>query len=317
MRDADQLDDPDGLRRLCSAQLFDSHQFGDGRGVDGRLFITGEETGGGTAYVLDPASDALYAVAAFGKAGFESVTQLDTGTTDKVAFIIGDDRPGAPLLLYVGEKGAGDGPELLVSNGLMEGSLYVWVANKKGVVDTSDFNGTGNQMTGKWVEIEYYNPDLAGEEVYDALGYATQDKQDELAEAAGAFEFSRPEDVHTNPADGSEFVLASTGRSGIADDSDLWGTTYTMDVKFNGKGEPVMGTAKILYDGDDAGAGQFSGPDYGLRSPDNLTWADDGLIYVQEDRSVKPASLFGDESGKEASIWTLILSLENSHEWLR
>ncbi|MGB6301842.1 MAG: DUF4114 domain-containing protein, partial [Rivularia sp. (in: cyanobacteria)] len=56
------------------------------------------------------------------------------------------------------------------------------------------------------------------------------------------------------------------------------------------------------YDGDDAGAGQFEGPDFGLRSPDNLEWADDGFIYLQEDRST---SNFGQTSGEEASIWRL------------
>ena len=75
----------------------------------------------------------------------------------------------------------------------------------------------------------------------------------------------------------------------------------------------VIITAKldILYDGDDAGAGQFEGSDFGLRSPDNLDWADDGFIYVQEDRST---SNFGQTSGEEASIWRLD---PNSGELLR
>jgi len=42
----------------------------------------------------------------------------------------------------------------------------------------------------------------------------------------------------------------------------------------------------------------------GIRSPDNLTWSPDGWIYVQEDKSTSPGSLFG-ASGKEASIWAV------------
>ena len=34
----------------------------------------------------------------------------------------------------------------------------------------------------------------------------------------------------------------------------------------------------------DAGLGQFLHPDMCLRNPDNLDWADNGVIYVQEDR---------------------------------
>lgn len=98
--------------------------------------------------------------------------------------------------------------------------------------------------------------------------------------------------------------MASTGRGGRFP-SDDWGTTYKIDVDFNdiATGD-ITATLDILYDGDDAGAGQFEGPDFGLRSPDNLEWAKDGFIYLQEDRSTKNAT-FGGESGEEASIWRL------------
>ena len=55
--------------------------------------------------------------------------------------------------------------------------------------------------------------------------------------------------------------------------------------------------AGFLYDGDDADK-----QDFGIRSPDNLVWADDGQVYIQEDRSV---SGFGAVSGEETSIWKL------------
>ena len=53
----------------------------------------------------------------------------------------------------------------------------------------------------------------------------------------------------------------------------------------------------------DGGNGQFpGGGDFGLRSLDNVAWADDGFIYVQEDRATDNA-VFGGTSGREASVW--------------
>ena len=88
------------------------------------------------------------------------------------------------------------------------------------------------------MEIDYYRPELAGTAVdtdgdgsiqdeigYDEQGFATQVQQDALGAEIGAFRFSRPEDVATNPQDGTQAVLASTGRGSVFP-SDNWGTTY-------------------------------------------------------------------------------------------
>ncbi len=324
----------EGLNRFCSAQYIAAHQFGEGRGLEDSLFFTGEETFGGTEFVIDPASNTLYAVPWMGRAAWESTTELDTGTTDKVALLVGDDREAAPLLLYVGEKDTSEGAGLLERNGLTGGKLYTWVPDEGAdtptfidedgeEVDADDapdpfgFNGTGNSQSGTWVELDYYRLDLAGSAIdtnddgdiqdemgYDELGFATQAQQDQLFIDAGGFQFSRPEDVATNPEDGTQAVMASTGRGGrFAEDN--WGTTYKIDVEFGDSGEPLTAQLDILYDGDDAGNGQFDSPDFGLRSPDNLDWADDGIIYINEDRSTSPSELFGGESGEEASIWRL------------
>ncbi len=303
----------EGLDRLCSAQYIVAEQFGEGRGLADALFFTGEETGGGTEFVVDPATDTLYAVPWMGRAAWESVTELDTGTTDKVAILVGDDRGGAPLLMYIGTKDTSESAGLLERNGLVGGQLYVWAASS-GETTPEEFNGTFESRAGSWMEIDYYDASQAGTaEVdengdsnqdslgYDADGFATQAQQDALAEAVGAFRFSRPEDVATNPEDGTIAVLASTGRDSLFP-SDSWGTTYRIDTDFSAEGMPLTAEVKALYDGDDAGAGQFAGPDFGLRSPDNVDWADDGYIYVQEDRSY---SEFGLTSGEEASIWRL------------
>ena len=286
-----------GLNRLCSASLFDKGEYG----LRDAIFFTGEETGGGTEYALDVKRKKLYAVPALGRAAWENVTLIDAGRGNQIAVLVGDDRQAAPLLLYVGDKTRGG---FLERNGLAQGALYVWVA-ESGETTPQQFNGTGSARHGTFVEIPYYQPDLAGTAGFDEQGYATQEKQDELAAAAGAFQFSRPEDVATNPHNGRQVVLASTGRGGLFP-ADNWGTVYVIDVKFPRRNKgAISATLKVLYDGDDAGAGQFQGPDFGLRSPDNLDWSDNGLIYLQEDRSTSPGSLFGGTSGEEASVWEL------------
>lgn len=291
--EASDLEFGGGFQRFCSSALFRAGEYS----LVDDIYFTGEETGGGTEYALDPASATLYAMPWLGRAAWENVTLLDTGDANTIAVLVGDDRGGAPLTLYVGQKNAvGDG-SFLDRNGLAGGSLYVWVADN-GDSTPEEWNGTGSERTGTFVEIDYYRPDLAGNGDYDALGFATQEYQGALALAAGAFQFSRPEDIGTDPADETIAVLASTGIASLFP-SDAWGTTYRIDLDF---GATITADLKILYDGDDAGNGQFAGPDFGLRSPDNLDWSDDGFIYIQEDRSVDG---FGQTSGEEASVWRL------------
>ncbi|WP_299402242.1 alkaline phosphatase [Acaryochloris sp. IP29b_bin.148] len=305
--------DARGINRLCSAHYIEAEQFGEGRGLTDSLFFTGEEAFGGTEFVLDPATNTLHAVPWMGRAAWENVTELDTGTTDKVALLIGDDREAAPLLMYVGTKDTSDGAGLLERNGLVGGQLYVWAANS-GETTPEEYSGTFETLAGSWVEIPFHDPAQADTAVdsnadgdiqdnlgYDSQGFATQAQQDALAKAVGAFQFSRPEDVATNPEDGAQAVLTSTGRDSRFP-SDSWGTTYIIDVGFGADGTPLTAAVNAIYDGDDAGAGQFEGPDFGLRSPDNLDWADDGHIYIQEDRSIDD---FGLASGEETSIWKL------------
>ncbi|MBD2569833.1 alkaline phosphatase PhoX [Anabaena lutea] len=293
----------EGINRFCSANLIEANHFGTGKGFSDRIYFTGEETDGGSLFALDTATNELWALPWLGRAAWESVTELDTGSTDKVALLIGDDRGPAPLILYVGEKNANGDGSFLDRNGLAEGKLYVWVADDTAnasdaiEADPRDFNGSGNSTNGQFVEIDYYRPDLAGTQGYDAQGFATQEKQDALAADVDAFLFSRPEDVATNPFDGTQAVLASTGRPEIFDGKDTWGTTYKVDVDFGAT--EIKANLNILYDGNDEGK-----KDLGLRSPDNLDWADDGLIYLQEDRAIG-ADLFGATSGEEASIWTI------------
>ena len=290
----------DGFARLCSSQGYTAGEYGF---VDD-IYFTGEETSkpfhphGGTEWALNVQSNEVWAAPMLGRGSWENVTALDTGTTDKVALLMGDDLESAPLYLYVGQKNAvGDGG-FLDRNGLAQGKLYVWVADSGELTPDDGFTGTGSEREGSFVELpDYFRPDLAGTEGYDDDGYADGDTMRDIADSIGAFSFSRPEDVHTNPADGTQAALASTGREDLFP-SDAFGSTYIVDVDFTDLDNGVIGgDLAIVFDGDDEG-----NEAQGLRSPDNLVWSADGFIYVQEDAST---DLFsgGGEVTTDASIW--------------
>jgi hypothetical protein len=291
-----------GMARLCSANGFPAGAYG----FEDDIFFTGEEVSDGQEFALDVRNKVLYALPWLGRAAWESLTALDTGSDDHIALLIGDDRGGAPLLLYVGDKRPGD---FLERNGLAYGQLYVW-RTKNGDIDPSEFNTDFSFRKGVFVPIKNYKPGKVGkcsaaepDQCFDALGFANQAKQDALAAKKFAFRFSRPEDVATNPADGSQAVLASTGRSSLFPE-DSWGTIYIVDVDFSklGAKKRIPANLTIIYDGDNVVDTRGIHPDEGIRSPDNLDWAADGFIYIQEDRSIGE---FGLTSGEEASIWRI------------
>ncbi len=53
--------------------------------------------------------------------------------------------------------------------------------------------------------------------------------------------------------------------------------------------------------------------DFGIRSPDNLDWADNGMVYIQEDAAL---SGFGQTSGIDASVWELDPSSSHAERML-
>ncbi|MEZ6010073.1 MAG: DUF839 domain-containing protein [Planctomycetota bacterium] len=288
-----------GLNRLCSAKLVEKGTYG----FRDDIFFTGEESSNGTLFALDIARGELHACPDVGRGAWEDVTAVDTGCRDTVALLMGDDTAGAPMYLYVGTKG-GPSSGFLRRNGLVGGKLYVWVADN-GDDSPEDFNGAGASRDGAWVEVPVKDAGNAGNAGYDAAGYLDQGTLYAEASSVGAFMFSRPEDLHTNPADGQQVVFASTGRGQLFP-SDNWGTIYVIELDFGRRcrrscHQGEMGaTFTILHDADG-----LATPDAGIRSPDNVVWAEDGYIYAQEDRSTSPGSLFGGTTGREASIWQL------------
>jgi hypothetical protein len=314
----------DGFSRFCSSILVEANQFAKGsgngngekngraRGLQNPIYFTGEEDGGffnpvgGAEWALDVATGELWQVPAMGRGAWENITQIDTGNNKTVAFILADDsspfdfdgdneKEVAPLFLYVGTKDKkGD---FLGRNGLRDGKLYVWVSDT-GETLPSQFNTTG-ELDGSWVEIdnerrpELAQPDRKASDFdrtgYDENGYPTQGNLWLQAKKLGAFGFSRPEDVATNPDKPNAAVLASTGVDNFDIDPmtdngvDTFGTMYVIETDF----DTMTAELEIIYDGD-------ADPSRSLRSPDNLDWGDDGYIYIQEDKA-EDVTASGDE----------------------
>lgn len=293
-----------GFDALCSAQGYRRGQYG----FADDIFFTGEEASareghphGGSLWALDVRDGTLWALPALGRGSWENVTAVTPPDADRpdghVALLLGDDLEfgSAPLYLWVGRKNpAGNFPD---RNGLVRGRLYVWVASS-GDRSPAQWRGSGSRREGRFLPITARDLIRAGSRGYDRSGYLDDTTLRGLADARGAFRFSRPEDLHTDPRNGTEAVFASTGHGDVFP-ADEWGDLYRVSVRFapgaGGEPEPSA-TLTLVYDSDERG-------DAGLRNPDNLAWAVDGRVYVQEDKAVKRAT-FG-ATGGEAGIWVL------------
>ncbi|MGF1536989.1 MAG: alkaline phosphatase PhoX [Elainellaceae cyanobacterium] len=336
-----------GFSRFCSGGLVEADTFGEGRGIVDNIYFAGEEDGGGfnsvggANWALDVATGTIYQVPALGRGSWENTTPVDTGTTEFVAFVLADDQSPfdfsgdgvddvTPLYLYVGRKDDSDPNDFLARNGLKDGKLYVFVPGENqdadpnnDILDALDFRGAGTTASGTWVEVDNsQNLALAsqdGSTGFDEYGFPTQGNLITQANSAAinALGVSRPEDVATNPNDGTQVVQALTGVDDFAvdpvtgDGADTFGQILLIDTDFTNLtdgatlDDVVIGAeVSILYDGDED-------PNRRLRSPDNLDWADDGFIYVQEDEaeedSLTGEILFGQGAvnTNEASILRL------------
>ncbi|HMZ92195.1 MAG TPA: DUF839 domain-containing protein [Pseudomonadales bacterium] len=277
---AEQINGPGshGFDRFCSAALFEPNRFGEDRGFRDRIHFAGEERSrspGGTLWAGEVDRGRLWAVPMLGRGAWENVAEIDTGTPERIALLLGDDHVGAPLYLYVGIKNGDPHSSFLDRNGLQQGRLYAWKSAGNDA-DPATFHGMAAQRDGHWVELHPRDPARAGQPGHDALGDVDAETLRAEADRLGAFSFSRPEDLHVNPRNGRQAVLASTGRADFAGGSDTQGDLYLIDLQFDAQGNPGPARLTLLYDGD-------ADPALRLRSPDNLSWSSDGRILVQED----------------------------------
>ncbi|MGB5239207.1 MAG: alkaline phosphatase PhoX, partial [Prochlorococcaceae cyanobacterium] len=242
---------------------------------------------------------------ALGRAGWENATLVDTGSNKTVALLLADDST-AGLLLWVGTKG---GNGFLAQNGMAaeSGSLYTWkpadggigsALGTPGIPDSADLAATtiGSSQAGSWVKVG------SGTEV----STLTEDELKQRVIDAGGLQLSRIEDIHVNPNNGQQAVVATTGNSEF-NSADLYGNLLTLDFSsaFDRKGLLAAGNGtalRVIYDGD-----RLTGvdPQAGVRTPDNLVWSADGFAYVQEDRAIGGGTAEGKFGSVEASIWKL------------
>lgn len=246
----------------CSGNAWEPNTFGPGRGFTDRLYLNGEETFGtnptGHYWALDTATNTLYQAPDVGGLGsWESATIIDTGRTDTVALLLGEDRGtvatgSARLSLYVGTKNPGSS-DFLARNGLVGGKTYYWDAN--GTTNTNGTLGAGGLFAN--------NNDTQ-------LGTWTQSTTEAVL-------FSKAEDVHTNmqpasPKFGKEAVLASQDQAIFQ--IDFSGITFTAGDLTPGS---ISSVKVLLKDGTNVNqVGSFGGFD-------NLVWSADGNLYVNED----------------------------------
>ena len=195
-----------GFNCLCSAQGIAAGEFG----FRDDILFTHEEVSsredhphGGSIWALDIRRAEIWALPELGRGSWENVTAIATPDQDRpdghVALLLSDDLEfgGAPLYLWVGRKQ----PEgnLVERNGLAKGQLYAWVcaANAQ---SPQDWNGTDTLQRGSFTPLQTRNPSGRSSAGHDREGYLDDTLLRAQAFAAGAFAFSRPEDLHTNPA---------------------------------------------------------------------------------------------------------------------
>ncbi|GMT39662.1 MAG: hypothetical protein IEMM0001_0397 [bacterium] len=293
-----------GLSRFCSGRSIQAGTLG----FSDDVYFAGEETSikrhphGGTIWVLDVKNRILHAAPDLGRGAWENVTPIETGNKNTIALLMGNDTAPAPLYLYIGRKSSESekNRNFLSNNGLSGGQLYCWKSDA-GYISPETFNKTGNTSTGHFIPLNNRIPQQAGKEGYDRQGYLDSNTLRQSAFSKDCFQFSRLEDLHNDPARPGRAVFADTGQ-GLIHPANDWGSIHIININFDEQADTEPGRLKavirIVYDSDD-----INNRDEGIRSPDNLIWADNGMIYVQEDRATR-LNDFG-ANGIESSIWQL------------
>jgi len=255
--------DANPMERPCSGNVWEPHSFGYGRGFHDRLYLTGEETfaDDGHFQVIDPESQTRYEARDVGGGGsWENATLIDTGRSDTVALLLGEDQGDsplgtAPLSLYVGRKHPDGG--FLERNGLVGGTTYYWDADGTtttvGSLDGSLFGGgAATRAAGTW----------------------TTDRHEAVL-------FSKAEDVHvdmqpTSSGFGTRAALASQGQGVfLIDFSQLEFVAGGLGARRQSEVSVLFAAGTDLGDGSGR-TGLFSGMD-------NLVWSANGSLYANED----------------------------------
>jgi hypothetical protein len=305
-----------GFDQLSSSAGYNAGTFGFVSAIALACEETSENAGhphGGSVWAIDIAQEEIWALPALGRGSWEKVNALAPPDAGKIALAMSDGyggqsrRPdestynGAPLYIYIGVK-SGATTAFPERNGLANGQLYYFKAASACEAPPTfsspqDFHGTGAVMTGVFCPIAVRDAGSAGSNGHDAEGWLNAETLRATALANGAFAFSRPAGVSSDPKQPARFAFTSMGRGSVfpADD---WGDLYAVTTNL----AEMTASVRIIYDGDDSGGGRVSGPDYGLRSPDSVLWGKGGLLFVSEDPATE-LHTFGAVSRKAPGVW--------------
>jgi hypothetical protein len=250
-RAANLNDGGSGFCRFCSSQAYEANTFGENRGFQDRLYITGEECDDGRLFALKAATRDLYQVSGItghvqdgsGTGGmpfdsFENAALIDTGDTQHIALMLSADGGTETLRLYVGKKDVDEygqpqkDSNFLARNGLLYGEWYYLGSTRS----------TGSQT---W------------------SGEFVTDKSD-------AYRAEKFEDIDTNPSNPRQVVLAESN-SGV----------YVFDFFLlfgNGEGGSFFNKQDSHFT-----MKRISDENFGGRSPDNVDWTRNDKIFVNKD----------------------------------
>ena len=265
----------EGFTRFCSSSLFEPGTFRAGEfGLVERhlLHRRGEHERPGVSLLMSRPACSTAPRCSAARRGRTS--RCWTPATRKtIAIIVGDDRQGGPALAVPRPEECHGRRQLpRPQRSGRWAPLWVWVCDTEVTKNTpaKEFHGHRRIPAPGVVRPRstQYDPAMAGQVGYDALGYAQPGHPRRPGKCRGGrlSTSSRPEDVcpPTLPT-APEFVLAATGR-GSAYPSDNWGDHLpdrtSPSATRRADGEPSRP--------DDAD----NDPDATLRSPDNIDWAD-------------------------------------------
>lgn len=306
--------DATAFTRFCSGSFA-----GPEHGMDRPIFLTNEESDGGTYDIRGSQSIAImdgkmHTLPALGRIVRE--TTIVQPRRDALAVVVStEDGPTDPntacsyLYMYVGQKQRRSASGI-DKNGLSGGKIYVLAGR-----DAQHNEGTfsSGSLPTKWVEI----PNAAA---------LTAAELTVAADAAGAFGFIRLEDAEFDPNQPTRgMFVATTGGSG----PNPLGRLY--QVSFNATNPAANGTLTVIYNaanvvmpggsytgtpgklvaingatgsmGTYSGGGAIgTGTDYPV-SIDNIAVSDDFIVCC-EDRNA-PADAVFTHYGRNGGVWTL------------
>jgi hypothetical protein len=248
--------------RPCSSDLPALSAFynsSNSTGYNGRIYMTGEETGvEGRAFAFvatGSAAGRAYELPKLGRFSWEnSVARPTAGDTTAVIGL--DDTTPGQVYLYLGTKSAtGNAVE---QAGLHNGNLYGIKVASTPLETNAAHNTTGAVGTFTLEQIDTT---------------ATGANQQTESVADGITEFARPEDGQWLDAD--TFVFVTTGSGG---DNVNSAKLYSVDFS-DANNLAAGGTVSLLLN-----SSSLTGTDgASARSFDNLTVGLDGKVYIQED----------------------------------